>query len=452
LRSRRRTAAEEAAPPGARGPVAGRVRGLSVRLHYLSRVARALALRGFLRACLGLFSLEGRVRPVRGRPGMRVLIIVIGGLGDCLLFDPLFRRLRERWPGARVDVFTACFPQLWERLESVDRVHLFPLGGRRGPCAYFSLFRALYRGRYHIVADGISMVPRRGIYPILSSLVFQATRAPVRVGRELVGHRVLLHPRRLRKIHGEKIPVAGGTAPGRVETPRGNPYITHAIRPCPPQRRDGPVCAEVLAPLGIPFHRNPDEPRLGPDPVRDRRAERRLREGWARAGETVVGFTTETTHPLKAWPEPFWLEVLERGAREGLRFVRMGLGRTRPGSCFPGIRGGSLLDLCGSTDLGEMLALIRACDLFLSCDTGPAHVAQAFGVPTVVLFGPSNEREFGPVDRARHTLILPPGELPCRPCVLGPCVRGGSCVREIRPDQVFQALMHAVRRTRGGRP
>jgi ADP-heptose:LPS heptosyltransferase len=67
-----------------------------------------------------------------------------------------------------------------------------------------------------------------------------------------------------------------------------------------------------------------------------------------------------------------------------------------------------------------------------------------------VLFGPSNEKEFGPVDPDLHAMVLPPEPLGCRPCILGPCVRGQSCMQLIQPQTVYQAMKKVMAGTLDG--
>jgi ADP-heptose:LPS heptosyltransferase len=48
------------------------------------------------------------------------------------------------------------------------------------------------------------------------------------------------------------------------------------------------------------------------------------------------------------------------------------------------------------------MALVAHCDLFISPDTGPMHVAVAFGVPTVAIFLEDNFKRYGPVGPANR--------------------------------------------------
>lgn len=58
--------------------------------------------------------------------------------------------------------------------------------------------------------------------------------------------------------------------------------------------------------------------------------------------------------------------------------------------------GVDVLDVAGKLDLTGAAALIARASLYVGNDTGPSHIAAAVGAPTLVLFGPSDERFYGP--------------------------------------------------------
>jgi ADP-heptose:LPS heptosyltransferase len=59
--------------------------------------------------------------------------------------------------------------------------------------------------------------------------------------------------------------------------------------------------------------------------------------------------------------------------------------------------------------LSEIKSLLARASLFVGNDSGPAHMAAAFGVPSVVLFGPSNPEIWGPWRTAGQALTAPGG-------------------------------------------
>jgi ADP-heptose:LPS heptosyltransferase len=74
--------------------------------------------------------------------------------------------------------------------------------------------------------------------------------------------------------------------------------------------------------------------------------------------------------------------------------------------------------LAGRTDLAELARAVAAARLVVCGDTGVAHLATAFGTPSVVLFGPSSPVEWGPPLVGRHRVLWvgatgdPHGETP----------------------------------------
>ncbi len=419
---------------------------MGLRYRYLSRIVRALFLRLILKLCLVIFRVELILRPVPKRDRKRVLIIVIGGLGDCLLFDPLFRRLKERWPGARIDVLSGSFEQMWALMAPVDNLILFTPTKFKSPWAYIKLFHTIYRSRYDVVAEGIAFLPKRGIYPVFTSLVFSASRAPVRIGRANVGH--------IGKMRIREMGFVGREAMRNRKNPQKqavNPFLTHVLQIVPPERRMAHESAYIFEPLGLKFHRLPEEPVLVADPPNDLWAAERLAQHWpADDRRPLIGVTLETTRAIKSWPPENYIAIMEKGINDRFRFLLLGLDQALSKQVARHLPQEAVWDVTGQTSLARMIALIRRCDAFLSGDTGPSHIAQACRVPTVVLFGPSNELEFGPMDTDLHTLMLPPDKPPCRPCVLGPCVRGRSCIQSIRTDDVYRALTKKAERSMNG--
>lgn len=59
----------------------------------------------------------------------------------------------------------------------------------------------------------------------------------------------------------------------------------------------------------------------------------------------------------------------------------------------------------GDTNVAQMASIVAGARCLISSDTGPAHLATAYGTPSVVLFGPTSPAEWGPPDDSRHQVI-----------------------------------------------
>ncbi len=95
--------------------------------------------------------------------------------------------------------------------------------------------------------------------------------------------------------------------------------------------------------------------------------------------------------------------------------------------------------LTGKTELCELIALIACCDLFITNDSGPMHLAAALQVPTVAIFGPTNEIATGPLSPIAVVLNK---KVECSPCLLRECPIDHRCMTRITVDEVYQ---HASR-------
>jgi len=95
-------------------------------------------------------------------------------------------------------------------------------------------------------------------------------------------------------------------------------------------------------------------------------------------------------------------------------------------------------NLAGETTLGEFIDLAAACRLFLTNDSGAMHVASALGVPTVAVFGATDDTTTGPTGPLA-TVIRAHAE--CSPCLLRECPIDHRCMTRVTTDQVTSAAL-----------
>ena len=105
----------------------------------------------------------------------------------------------------------------------------------------------------------------------------------------------------------------------------------------------------------------------------------------------------------------------------------------------------SIVNLVGKTGILQLGALLERCEVCLTCDSGPMHIAAAVGTPTVALFGPTSPRRHRPYGTG-HTVIEKP--VSCRPCYKQMCHRQDArylCMNEISTVEVVNALAGKLR-------
>ena len=99
----------------------------------------------------------------------------------------------------------------------------------------------------------------------------------------------------------------------------------------------------------------------------------------------------------------------------------------------------SPVDLSGQTTLKQLGGLISSSRLFVGVDSVPMHIAAAFQKPTVVLFGPSGDKEWGPWQTPCRVLV---SDAPCRPCGMDGCAgsKRSDCIQSISTQHVLQSI------------
>jgi heptosyltransferase II len=103
----------------------------------------------------------------------------------------------------------------------------------------------------------------------------------------------------------------------------------------------------------------------------------------------------------------------------------------------------------GKTSLAELIAMISVCDLFITNDSGPMHLAAALQVPTLAIFGPTDENATGPMS---PTAVLVKKKVECSPCLLRECPIDHRCMTRISVDEVYVQAVEMLRTAIGRRP
>jgi heptosyltransferase-2 len=168
---------------------------------------------------------------------------------------------------------------------------------------------------------------------------------------------------------------------------------------------------------------------------------------WAR--ERLAAFGVSTQDPLvgmeigsadafKCWPVEFFVEVAQylRNKHQVKIYLNADKKEEDLVRQFRSLLGdGDVLHFPG-TSLSQSAALIRACSLFISNDTGPMHMAIGLGVPVVGLFCPTDSTITGPLEYPRAAVIQK--EITCHPCRVRDCP-DNFCMKQISVEEVCRA-------------
>lgn len=156
--------------------------------------------------------------------------------------------------------------------------------------------------------------------------------------------------------------------------------------------------------------------------------------------------------PAKRWPAEHFAQLI---ARAGLPVRLLGSGKDAPlceaiAAQAQGLGASDVASLAGKTTLDEAMSLIHAARWVVTNDSGLMHVAAAFDVPQVAVFGSSSPHHTPPLSPLAQVIWLkddpayqPP--LTCSPCFQRECPIAGPlgqtrCLRDVTPQRVWQTL------------
>lgn len=113
-----------------------------------------------------------------------------------------------------------------------------------------------------------------------------------------------------------------------------------------------------------------------------------------------------------------------------------------------GVAPAPTFDFSGQLALKELAALTARARLFVGVDSVPMHIAAAMGTPTVAIFGPSGDREWGPW-RVAHRVVASTVHA-CRPCGRAGCndSKVSECLTTLPLTQVLAACEDVLAETK----
>lgn len=194
----------------------------------------------------------------------------------------------------------------------------------------------------------------------------------------------------------------------------------------------------LLQPLGVPISDTAPHLYLNQKELADARA--LLRQRGIPDKALVVGVNPGATYgSAKCWLPERFKEVTEKLLRDPDIYI-VYFGDQATSSLVKEICKGlssRVINLAGSTSLRELASIIGSCDVILTNDSGPMHVADAIGVPMVALFGSTSEVVTGPY---RGGSVIHK-HVECSPCYQRTCPIDFRCMKRIESDEVYQAII-----------
>lgn len=363
----------------------------------------------------------------------RIALLRGGGLGDLMFALPAVPALKAAYPGSTV---TLLGTPVHEALVSAahtgfDDVMVLPVAegvrpGQEDPAAMESFFHAARERQFDLA------VQLHGGGRFSNPFLLQ-----------------------LRARH-----TVGSGTPDAAPLERTLPYVYYQHEPL----RSLEVAGLAGAP---PVHL---EARLDPRAEFVARLPETLGAALPPDGQPLLVLHPGATDPRRHWPADSFGAVARAAADDGARVLVVGdhsetgladavvsaaVGRPAGGTTGRSTLSGEppVASVAGMLGLGELAALLARADVVLANDSGPRHLAQALGTPTVGIYWAGNALTSGPLGRGRHRVHLS-WVTNCPVCgaditqvgwTAPRCPHNGSLVAGIRPGDVYadvRSLLH----------
>jgi heptosyltransferase-2 len=99
------------------------------------------------------------------------------------------------------------------------------------------------------------------------------------------------------------------------------------------------------------------------------------------------------------------------------------------------------VNFAGQTALAQFIEMSAACEIYLTNDSGPMHIASALGVPTVAVFGATDDAATGPTGSCSRVVREP---VECSPCLLRECPIDHRCMTRVTSARVAETALSLI--------
>lgn len=202
-----------------------------------------------------------------------------------------------------------------------------------------------------------------------------------------------------------------------------------------------PRLVDRYAALAGPLDGPTPDPRLTSTPVQQRAARDAL--GLPIDAAPFIFCPGAEYGPAKRWPARHFADLAVKVSRGDTPFRGpvwlVGSAKDAPvGSEIERLSAGAALNLCGRTNLEQVIDLIAGARAVVSNDSGLMHVAAALDRPLAAIYGSSSPGYTPPLSCHARIVSL---ELECSPCFKRECPLGHMrCLNDLPPERVLAAL------------
>lgn len=356
-------------------------------------------------------------------PKTAIAVIRPDGLGDAILFEPALRSLAERFDGHEIHLYAT--PVVCDLYRDCGYIHAFypiPRGGKQGNLQYFNSLPWRWRMGYQLARHAYDVA----IYPVQSA--------------DPMGNWIVTNLRA-----AERWIVDGDTENQfdwqKQQTAERATRVLESLDSGHELARNAHIARQWDAQIaGQP-------PQFAVDPAAAMAAEQ-LVNAWRMSAygfgaQGVIGVVPAGTIATKSYPTEAWIRALRElwVAHRWMPIFIGGRAEQQPiNAIAAGLQSIPHQRLPQPVDVQTLAAVVGRLDGLLSVDTGPAHLAVAQMIPTVVLRGGGHPSRFFPWPDSPHAAVLTQ-PMPCEGCA-GRCTQSEvECLTGIKPEDVVAACV-----------
>lgn len=369
----------------------------------LAKNARLKALSKFTLERMSKATLEVYNEAVTSK---RVLIIKLSALGDLILSVPALKAIRKKYPAPNKITFVVGKPiaSVLDNCPYIDELILYDYKDTdKGLLKLLRLGKELRKKNFDLTVD----LQNNRKSHILSALIF----APRRYGYKNGKFSFLLN----RKVTDDKVPI------GPIE---------HQFR--------------MLKMLDIELKDAKIE--LWPSKEDMKYIDTFLSSEWLNKNQPLVGIHLGSSRKwiTKRWPIEYAAKLSENLSLKDIRVVVTSEKTDRQElKIFKELTKKSRpIIACGKTTINQLACLIKRCDVFVSPDSAPLHIALGMNTAVVAIFGPTDPKRHIP---ACEDITVVKKELDCQPCYKPEC-KTVECIRQISVTEVEEAILKLLKK------
>lgn len=342
------------------------------------------------------------MKPITNSSHKKILIRAVNWIGDAVMTTPAIGVIREYFPQAEIAVLAnQLVSQVFVGHDWVDRVITFDRNGiHRGVMGRIRLAAELRKHGFDLAI----ILPNS----LDAAMVPWLAGIPVRLGKTGDGRSLLLTGRFPKKLQ-----------PQGIHQSRN--YLA------------------MLRYFGITGSEKPQL--LITTGTEDRELAARLAASGINDSDPVLGINPGATYgSAKRWyPDRFAAAAKEIARQTGAKVVITGgPGETAIAADIESELAGDCLNLAGKTSVRQLMALLKRCNLLITNDSGPMHIAAAFDVPLVAIFGSTDHTTTYPLSDKAVVVRAP---VDCAPCMKRECPIDHRCMLSVTVEMVVNEAL-----------